>query len=179
MTELNHWLNKIGAEQLPTINYQPAVYQQFCQQHARLFERALQAKPEVAPQHHLLGVLTKAHIEATQQLSAHSDSAAAMHQALQSSLGEHSDKFTDQSTMQLMLVTHLWLYLQGYLKMDFSLANDHALSSATVINQVTQQDVQQLRTEFLASFYQGDSTSGARENLGLLARLRSWFSSKH
>jgi len=179
MTKLNHYLQPIGAEQWQPVCDSVSLYQQFCQQHSPLFERALQAKPEVEPLQHLLGVLTKAHIEATQLVSAHTDSAAAMHQALHSNLGEHSDKFTNQGTANLALVTHLWLYLQGYLKMDFSLANDHALASATLINQVTQQDVQQLRTQFLASYYQGDQNSGPRKSIGILQRIKMWFSSQH
>ncbi|NMT19539.1 hypothetical protein HKA99_34870, partial [Vibrio parahaemolyticus] len=76
---------------------------------------------------HLLGLLTKSHIEASANYEQNAHSTQRMQQVLTDSLGnEHADKFTNQSAEDLILVTHLWLYTQGYLNMDFSLAHDHA-----------------------------------------------------
>lgn len=176
MNKLSEWLCTTHANQLEIVKHKAAVYERFCQQHAPLFEQVLQAKPDTVAEHHLLGVLTKAHIEASCQVDAQRESAAAMHDVLQTGLGDaHRHKFEEQGMAQLQLVTHLWLYMQGYLKMDFSLANDHADSTAQLINSITKDDTQALRTHYLESYYLGDLHSPLKRKFGIVARVKQWL----
>ncbi|KJY84599.1 hypothetical protein TW81_03475 [Vibrio galatheae] len=174
MTELEQQLSTIGANTLPTVESNSKAWALFCQQHSPLFERALINKPESPVTHHLLGILTKAHIQATSELQSNLTSIQEMYRTFSDYLGsEHADKFTQQGLEQLALSTHLWLYLQGYLKLDFSLANDHALNSAELISAITQQDVQMLRTQFLASYYTATERSPVETNQA--SKLMIWL----
>lgn len=160
MTELEQQLTAIEANSLSFVVHTKGAWLLFCETHSTLFEKALRNKPESSVTSHLLGILTKAHIEASSHVASNASSLQAMHQVLDESLGQtHANKFEDQSLQQLFLATHLWLYLQGYLTLDFSLANDHAHNTAELISSITQQDVQALRTEFLESYYQGTHCS--------------------
>lgn len=176
MNKLSEWLSTTHASQLEIVQHKASVYELFCQQHTPLFDQVLKAKPNTAAEHHLLGVLTKAHIEVSCQVDAQRESAAAMYDVLQAGLGDdHRHKFEEQGMAQLQLVTHLWLYMQGYLKMDFSLANDHAFSTAQLVNSITKDDIQALRTLYLESYYQGDLHSPLKRKFGILARVKHWL----
>lgn len=156
MTELQQQLNAVGVDSLPVVALHNKAWLQFCDDHSPLFEKAQRNNPDKPVSHHLLGILTKAHIEASSYVEANATSMQAMQQAFIDNLGsEHADKFAEQGIERLILATHLWLYLQGYLKLDFSLANDHAHKSAELISSVNQHDIQALRTQFLESYYLG------------------------
>ncbi|PTO93138.1 hypothetical protein CWO17_24815, partial [Vibrio sp. 10N.286.45.A3] len=68
---------------------------------------------------------------------------------------EHSDKFQNSNAQQLKLVTHLWLFIQGRLGMDYSLANDHAAATATLLSRLSRNTDDEIRVEFMGSFYDG------------------------
>ncbi|KHT51517.1 hypothetical protein [Vibrio sinaloensis] len=169
MSELDKSLREINADVLLKSPQQERQWQLFCEQHERLFVQVSKKKPDVDFTHHLLGILTKAHIETQATIENHKQAIQAMQQTMSSHLGdEEAKKFNNQSLLQLEFVTHMWLYLQGYLKMDFSLANDHAEQTALTITAVTPRDSHDLRTEFLESFYLGDQHSP-------LVQKRHWF----
>lgn len=178
MTELEQQLEAIQADSIPALVLPSAAWQQFCARHASLFAKATNNHPDKAATHVLLGILTKAHVEETTSLASHLDSIRAMQDVLVENLGaQHAAKFEQQGIEQLLLVSHLWLYLQGYLKMDFSLANDHADTTAQLICSLNKQDSQSLRTQFLASYYHGAERSnlGPSTSSGLLAWLKKLF----
>ena len=151
----------------------------FCEQYEPLFNKVNQNKPNTSATHHLLGVLTKAHIEAQTLIHTHQESMSNMEKVLKDNLGEeHASRFENQSQKQLIFVTHLWLYLQGYLQMDFSLANDHAEQTAKTITQISGLDSNTLRTEFLGSYYQGIELSPIeKKRHPILDWLKSFFNS--
>jgi hypothetical protein len=160
MTDLDQQLKAIGADTLPPLVALSKAWDLFCQAHSPLFEKARQNKPESPVSNHLLGILTKAQVEASSYVQSNAASMQAMHQAFTDNLGqEHAGKFEEQGMDQLILCTHLWLYVQGYLRLDFSLANDHAQNTAELISSVNKLDVQSLRTEFLSSYYHGSERS--------------------
>ncbi|MEZ8100497.1 hypothetical protein [Vibrio bivalvicida] len=179
MTDLNQQLKVIGADTLPSVKHQTKAWLLLCQIHSPIFEKAQRNKPDSPEVHHLLGILTKAHIEASSYVESNADSIQAMYQAFNDNLGtEYTSKFEEQGVDQLVLSTHLWLYLQGYLKLDFSLANDHALNTAELVSSINKYDIQSLRTEYLQSYYLGlerspIETTGSVNPFAWLKRLFS------
>lgn len=156
MNNLEQALIDVKADTLSCFNAMEKERSIFCDTQSSLLERAVTNKPESSVTHHLLGVLTKTHIEHTVLLENNLTPISAMQQSLTDNLGrEYADKFENQSLNQLVFVTHLWLYIQGYLGMDFSLANDHAAKTAALTTQFHGQDSETQRSTFLESFYLG------------------------
>ena len=178
MNNLDETLRSIKADTLLSGPQHQEQWQVFCQQNQSLFDRVRQNKSDVEPVSHLLGILTKAHIEAQTSLEQQLSSHQAMQQVLDEHLGKtNAERFNNHSLTTLLFITHLWLYLQGYLKMDFSLANDHAEQAASLISKVNKQDTQILRTEFMQSFYLGDHQSPIVEQQNpILGWFKSLFS---
>ncbi len=175
MTELERQLKVIGADSIAAITLPSSAWEQFCTQHTSLFAKANQRNPDKPVTHALLGILTKAHMEETSYLEAQIESIQTMQEVLLSNLGQdNAAKFKQRSSEQLTLVTHLWLYLQGFLSMDFSLANDHADNTAHLIARLDNKDPQLIRTQFLASYYHGieRSTTRPKTSSGLLGWLK-------
>ncbi|MCU8100472.1 hypothetical protein M2H38_08610 [Vibrio vulnificus] len=79
-----------------------------------------------------------------------------MKDVLQTSLGtQSSDKFSDVVLQDLLMISTLWIFVQGRLKMDFSLANDHAAETAQHAAPFLAVDADVIRSELMQSFYQG------------------------
>ena len=57
--------------------------------------------------------------------------------------------------IQTLLMDFDWLYVKGYLGMDYSLANDHALQTAEAMSRLKGQSADELRTKFNQSYYLG------------------------
>ncbi|MFH0259211.1 hypothetical protein ACGRH2_01945 [Vibrio barjaei] len=66
---------------------------------------------------------------------------------------KHAKAFRIPVLEELQLVTHIWLYIQGYLGMDYSLANDHATQTSNAISGLLDQSADALRTDFNQSYY--------------------------
>lgn len=177
MIDLKQAVCDIEADQLDVINLDSPQWEQFYQANNGLFTKVQKAKPNRLATHHLLGLLTKAHIEALSQVETHHSSVKAMKQAFKQELGEeHAANFHYSDGEQLIFVTHLWLYLQGYLAMDFSLANDHAEQTASTIVELNGGDSQALRTKFMASFYQAKALSNnANSSNGIIDWVKRLF----
>ncbi|USD34452.1 MULTISPECIES: hypothetical protein [Vibrio] len=160
MTDLHQAFASIGADAINAVAENPALWQQFLQQHTTLFEKVKQHKPDSADESHLLGIMTKAHIECLSRVEVNREAVKVMWQALHENLGtDNAKRFEYQDYQMLTLVTHVWLYVQGYLKMDFSLANDHAETTAQLQGDLSGLDVDTIRTQFLASYYLGSENS--------------------
>ncbi|CAM2924731.1 hypothetical protein [Vibrio mytili] len=179
MTPLNELIQEMGFTDIPFIKEHAVANQRWLQQQAPLFERVCEHKPSTAPTLHLLGLLTKSHIEASALYEQQAHSTQQMQQVLTDTLGdEHASKFTNPVTEDLILITHLWLYTQGYLNMDFSLAHDHAqqtqqsLQHELVIKRV---DIDAFRTELMQSFYLGKEANSTSSDgiLGWVKRILS------
>ncbi|USD43742.1 hypothetical protein J4N42_16370 [Vibrio sp. SCSIO 43135] len=154
-------------------------WQQWCVEHDALFQHVLKAKPESSTNHHLLGLLTKSHIEITAKLSQHADSVVAMREAIAQSVGEeHSNKFGLPDCIQLDVITHAWLYVQGCMNMDYSLANDHAQNTAELLNRLyftPATDVQATRVAYMESFYAGKDVFGEPSKPSFWQKLSYWI----
>ncbi|UPR49439.1 hypothetical protein ITG13_21075 [Vibrio cyclitrophicus] len=121
-----------------------------------LFKHACENKPDNSARQTLLGLLTKEHIDASYRFESNKDANEAMQSVFDNTVGsEHGDKFQNSNAQQLKLVTHLWLFIQGRLGMDYSLANDHAAVAATLLSRISRSSDDEIRVEFMASFYDG------------------------
>ena len=121
-----------------------------------LFKHACENKPDNSARQTLLGLLTKVHIDASYRFESNKEANEAMQNVFDNTVGtEYSDKFQNSNAQQLKLVTHLWLFIQGRLGMDYSLANDHAAVAATLLSRISRSSDDEIRVEFMASFYDG------------------------
>ncbi|RTZ18239.1 hypothetical protein EJ063_05485 [Vibrio aquaticus] len=177
MTKLEAQLKAIQADSIPSVANDGKNWQLLCDKHSDFYARVLSNKPDIKPINHLLGLLTKLHIEETSSVTSYAESASAMRQLIDEKVGpEHSHKFDELGSQQLSLVTHLWVYLQGYLRMDFSLANDHAFNTAELLSPMLQSPTHELRAQFLESYYLGVERSPIQEKseskvMALIKRL--------
>jgi len=179
MTSLSELSQEIGFKDIPFVKKHKAAKRRWLKEQTPLFTKVCENKPTTAPILHLLGILTKSHIEASANYDQHVYSTQTMRKVLTDSLGnDHADKFTNQSSEDLILITHLWLYAQGYLNMDFSLAHDHAeqvqntLQHDLIINRI---EVDAFRAELMQSFYLGRAANPMSAN-GLWSRVKRLFS---
>lgn len=157
MSKLEHCLSEAGYEQIQALKIGFEQEQKdFVQHNKALFKHACDNKPDNSSIQTLLGLLTKTHIDATYEFSADKDASEAMLQVLEETVGqEHSQKFNHSSSKKLQFTTHLWLYIQGRMGMDYSLANDHAEATANLLSRFTKSTDDEIRVEFMASFYDG------------------------
>ncbi|MGR5284315.1 hypothetical protein ACP3V5_03280 [Vibrio maritimus] len=156
MIELREALNDIKADTLSIAATHQEALNNLCERENLLFARAQENKPDHAPSGLLLGLFTKLNVEALSSLNAHLNQVQAMQSAIEQQVGsEHARAFKLPVVEELMLVTHIWVYIQGYLGMDFSLANDHALQTSETLSPLTQKSIDDLRIAFNQSYYQG------------------------
>ena len=128
----------------------------FIDENHALFRHACENKPDNSARQTLLGLLTKVHIDASYRFESNKEANEAMQNVFDNTVGtEHSDKFQNSNAQQLQLITHLWLFVQGRLGMDYSLANDHAAVAATLLSRISRSSDDEIRVEFMASFYDG------------------------
>ncbi|MEZ8043156.1 hypothetical protein AB6C46_15760 [Vibrio sp. 10N.237.312.C02] len=132
------------------------VLSSFIDENHALFKHACENKPDNSARQTLLGLLTKVHIDASYRFESNKEANEAMQNVFDNTVGtEHSDKFQNSNAQQLQLITHLWLFIQGRLGMDYSLANDHATVTATLLSRISRSSDDEIRVEFMASFYDG------------------------
>ncbi|PMK03495.1 hypothetical protein [Vibrio sp. 10N.261.55.A7] len=172
MSELEKLCLECGLNNLAAVKQHHKLWQDWQVTQSPLFQAVLENKPETPGKLHLLGLLTKSHIELLSSFTPYIDSIHAMKNAISNTVGsEHEKKFKTSHVYELSLITHAWLYIQGYLGMDFSLANEHALETAKMISSINSDDAQTLRTSFLESFYEGTHHQPKRAS----GRLSEWI----
>ncbi|HAS6347012.1 TPA: hypothetical protein I7241_03430 [Vibrio vulnificus] len=156
MSEIKQALTELGACTLEYVEQNSDTLHRFCDAQNALFMRVRENKPETSVALLLLGVLTKAHIEALAQFTTSKESRHSMRDVFDKSVGEaFSDKFHDVDLHDLLMVSTLWAFVQGRLNMDFSLANDHAAESAMQLAPFLGTTPDVVRTELMHAFYQG------------------------
>ena len=156
-TKLEACLQLAGLDSVKalTTDYEKELSSFIDENHA-LFKHACENKPDNSARQTLLGLLTKVHIDASYRFESNKEANEAMQNVFDNTVGtEYSDKFQNSNAQQLKLVTHLWLFIQGRLGMDYSLANDHAAVAATLLSRISRSSDDEIRVEFMASFYDG------------------------
>ncbi|GLQ72107.1 hypothetical protein [Vibrio penaeicida] len=142
-----------------------------------IFNQACQNNPEKSPFDMALGTLTKAQMELMVNIETQADTLKSMGDIIQNTLGgEHSDKFSAELPKDLLCCTRLWLMAQGYLQMDFSLANDHATQTSEALAKVENSDIEKTRTELMKAFYIGKSHNSVVTKHSVFSRVSAWLS---
>ncbi len=173
-------LVELGADTLKQTLTEKPQWLEFCDSQNGMFVTACENKPDKTPASLLLGLITKNHLEATGYFQSQLEASKAVESAISDNLGdEHKGKFSSHATEQLIFMTHLWLFIQGRLGMDFSLANDHADASANLLIEVIHQQRDELRVAFVESFYQGKALyDQANPKQSLWQCLTHWLKRK-
>ena len=138
-TKLHLCLKEAGLDSIKavTTGYEKEL-QSFIEENHSLFKHACKSKSDNSARQTLLGLLTKVHIDVSYRFESHKEASEAMQNVFDNTVGsEHSGKFQNANAQQLKLVTHLWLFIQGRLGMDYSLANDHAAATSTLLSRVS------------------------------------------
>ncbi|MBD1557547.1 hypothetical protein HC752_11460 [Vibrio sp. S9_S30] len=142
-----------------------------------IFEQACQKNPEKSPFDMALGTLTKAQMELMVHVEAQAHTLKSMGDIIQHTLGdEHADKFSAELPKDLLCCTRLWLLLQGYLQMDFSLANDHATHTSETLAKIDGSSAEKTRTELMKAFYIGKSLNAVAAKHSIFSTMSSWLS---
>jgi len=178
VTSIHEFFSNAGVNQLGLTPEEQVLFKELSGKLQPIFDNACAHNPDRTSYQMLLGTLTQTHIQHTAQLEHHLQSILAMQQAINDGVGEeHAQKFKTTAPTELLLITKLWIMVQGFLKMDFSLANDHAANSASLVNSLLGADPEVLRTEIMKSFYVGWEASPIEDRKpNLFDKLKAWFS---
>ena len=156
VSHLKQQLEIAGVDTLPLSDKETKMFLNAVETKANFFDNLCKQKQDRNPQLLLLGLLTKSHIEAVSKLEPQIKAISAMNDVFAGTVGENSaHKIEADSVIELSLITKLWLMVQGYLNMDFSLANDHAKQTSDVLAKVLHAESEQIRSDLLASYYHG------------------------
>jgi len=178
MTDLNTCLQESGLSNLSSLTTGfDKELEAFIHSNQPLFKHACTNKPDSSPRQLLLGLLTKVHIDVSYQLDSNKAASVAMQDVLEDTVGEaHSAKFEYSQSKQLQFIAHLWLFIQGRLGMDYSLANDHADATAALLSGLVRSSQDEVRVEFMASFYDGLALYQLEHKpSGLLGKIKRLF----
>lgn len=158
VSNLKQQLEVAGVDTLHLSTKEAQLFATAVENKADFFDKLCDEKADKSPVMLLLGLLTKSHIEAVAKLEPQIESIKGMNDVFADTVGhQQAHKFEADALIELSLLTKLWLMVQGYLNMDFSLANDHAQQSADMLANALNSESQELRTELLASYYHGKS----------------------
>lgn len=156
VSNLKQQLEIAGVDTLRLSGKEAQLFTETVASKAAFFDKLCREKNDKEPLLLLLGLLTKSHLEAVSKLEPQLEAIQAMHDVFEEHLGqEQAHKLEADSLIELSLVTKLWLMVQGYLSMDFSLANDHAQQSADMLAKALRTEPHELRSELLSSYYHG------------------------
>ncbi|GEM81406.1 hypothetical protein [Vibrio superstes] len=184
MASPNALLNAVQAMgfSLPTkatsLTVESAQLEQLCEKLSPLFERSKLKHTEHSDLKLLLGVFTLHHERLLHQLRSQQKSLLAMQQVIDESLeSQHAKAFKSPLVLEFWLTMHLWLYVQGQLKMDYSLANDYASEAGELIASFSSLSADQLRCEWNESFYASSNTlkEFADKKAGIWSRIAKVF----
>ena len=105
MTDLEQAFTAISAESLDAVKEHPKLWQQLLQQQSALFDKVKQNKPNSADESHLLGIMTKAHIECLSRVETNREAVQAMWKALTFHILMQSENWFISQITELNFVT--------------------------------------------------------------------------
>ncbi|GAD80243.1 hypothetical protein [Vibrio ezurae] len=141
-----------------------------CERLLPLYQRSKTQYPQHTDQQLLLGLLTLHREKQLQQLRSQHSSLLAMQQVIDDSLeNEHANCFKSPLIIDIWLSMHLWLFVQGQMKIDYSLACDYATETSDLLVPFLPLSANQLRSDWLKSYYEGKETMQAlsKQNRGI------------
>jgi hypothetical protein len=156
VSNLKQCLEVVGVDTLHLSDREALLFSEAVGNKADFFDKLCSENDDKSPNLLLLGLLTKSHLEAVSKFEPQIDAIKGMRDVFADTLGhEQAHKIEADALIELSLVTKLWLMVQGYLNMDFSLANEHAQQTSELLAQALRIEPHELRTELLASYYHG------------------------
>ncbi|GEA51885.1 hypothetical protein VIN01S_26890 [Vibrio inusitatus NBRC 102082] len=180
MTTPNALFNAVHAAgfELPTksvsVNVDASQFDQLCEKLSPLFERSKLKHSQHTDLQLLLGLFTLHHEKLLHQLNAQQESLQAMQSVIDESLeGKHAAAFKSPLVMEFWVTMHLWLFVQGELGMDYSLANDYATEASQLLVSFTSVSADELRCEWNESFYKGSNI--LKGFTGSESGIRAWI----
>ncbi|ANO35041.1 hypothetical protein A6E01_17865 [Vibrio breoganii] len=170
-------VHAVGFE-LPTnsvsVNVDSSQLEQLCEKLSPLFERSKLKHSQHSDLQLLLGLFTLHHEKLLHQLNAQQESLLAMQRVIDGSLeNKHAAAFKSPLIIEFWLTMHLWLFVQGQLEMDYSLANDYATEGSLLLVSFTPVSADELRCEWNESFYKGSNI--LKEFAGGNKGIRGWL----
>ncbi|CAM4338154.1 hypothetical protein [Vibrio agarivorans] len=160
--------------QSPSISISEADLQAIVEHLTPLYEKSIVKKPNLTTPERLLGLFSYHHQVVLGEFIEQREALQKMQNVFKQHLDvDHQDKFSAPILKQLWLATHLWLFLQGRMNLDYSLANDHATQVANHITSIVEVDSNKLRCELTQTYYQGVSIYQATETKKPL--WKKWF----
>ncbi len=177
VSKLKQQLEVAGVDTLHLSDKETQLFTQAVEKRADFFNAVCKKRSDRKPILLLLGLLTKSHIEAISKLESQIDAISAMRDVFIENVGEEqSNKLRADAVVELSLVTKLWLMVQGYLNMDFSLANDHADKSSNLLARALHAEPHAVRTELIASYYHGkDKRKDDDPSVQWPNKILNWF----
>ncbi|WP_261817963.1 hypothetical protein [Vibrio gallicus] len=168
--------------QLPTstqIKSADRLFVSECQALESLFFKAKATHSQYSDEQLLLGVLAHKYQGLLGAFQQQLPSLLAMRGAIDDNISaEFQGAFQAHIVQQIWLTLHLWLFVQGRLQMDYSLANDYAGQGAELIGQLTTTTTNEWRSQWNQSFYLGRDSKQTKNSClkQLLIRLRKLLS---
>ncbi|PQJ62194.1 hypothetical protein [Photobacterium angustum] len=177
MTDLKHLFFSLGLEQLDLSEKEKNIINAFIEQSTPRFNDICHQRQDKEPLTLLLGYMTQQHHIASSRWIEQQAAYHQMQSVFESTVGtEHASKFLNQDADEYILITLLWLFVQGANKIDYSYANEQAETLLAHINEETKEsndskEDEQLRQRLMQAFYQGKKTT----QQSLFTKLRRMF----
>ncbi|MEC6830962.1 hypothetical protein VXS06_04205 [Photobacterium toruni] len=180
MSELKQQLLLLGMADLPINTTNTLQLHQFITASSAHFDHVRQQRPNSSTLDLLLGFMTLHHQKGQQQWSHQRATSTKMKAVFSDTIGDdYAANFTHQDLEYLLVLTHLWLMVQGAAGIDYSYSNEQAKiqSFALVSHENTvaptqiNTHVESLRCEFMQSYYLGKN----HNRVSFSTRIKQWF----
>lgn len=177
MTDLKHLFFSLGLEQLDLSEKDKNIINAFIHESTPRFNDICHQRQDKEPLALLLGYMTQQHHIASSRWTEQQTAYHQMQSVFQSTVGvEHASKFINQDVDEYILITLLWLLVQGANKIDYSYANEQAETLLDHISEEIKQSNdskkdEQLRQRLLQAYYQGKKTT----QQSLFTKLKRMF----
>ncbi|KDM90248.1 hypothetical protein EA58_18210 [Photobacterium galatheae] len=125
------------------------------------FARIQAMRPDKNDTDLLLGLMTKTHLAALEQLQQTAGKSEAMQTLFVQTLGtNHATRFTNQHQTDCILITRLWMLVLGNQNMAFSYVAEHAASTVALLfpeekTGLSHSRAEQKRRQFMQAYYHG------------------------
>lgn len=165
MSSLSHYLTEMGVHTLFCHQAETPSLKTLLAHLDAEFARIQSMRPDKSDADLLLGLMTKTHLAALEQLQQTEDKSEAMQTLFVQTLGaDHAGRFTNQYQTDCILVTRLWMLVLGNQNMDFSYVAEHAESTAALLfpeekTGLSHSRAEQVRRQFMQAYYHGQSAS--------------------
>ena len=161
----------------------------FITAYSAAFDTICQQKPDTPQYDLLLGFMTKTYLEKREYLQTQAESMKNMRQVFSATVGkEHAEKFKSKEPELLQCIASIWFMVQGYMRIDYSYAYEHADEVAQCLSEqyLGEQDlskpshhVEDIRSEFMRLYYVGIGYSQQKATKSFISTLtqplKNWF----